>query len=869
MKINRISENSSHKHSKKGAFIVNVHYFFAFVRYIGIALIAVVFFAFVLIFALDRTIPSELESLDASATLKMFNELQEANRHHEAITLMEYKGNVIYDSPLEMKYKSKLADSYIHVGDYSKAEKVLLDIWNHAPKYLKDVNNPTLESMLKFGMSRQIYQFYEMMEDRANMIKYFNIYKKYYSTESLDSTMVAIYNQKTWGPSVSEISHKELVEYDSIVISHFDSHQAAICGMGKFVDKIIFSKEFGAAYKVKCLNKLIGWMLQEKQLLDTYPRIKQAVEIARSMKSVDECRVLGELSDYCYEIHDIQTSRYLYKRYEDYLSDRYSENDFEYLVNYSRKFRYYEDEKDWQTLESELVKYCMGMRQQIANNIPSMTDEQREHFVAGFDMAHNAAVEALQKHPTPKLADLCFDNISFRNGLLLRSNLAVRNSISRTGDKKVTALYDELVKCRRDLVYESVSGRIIKHTSKIEGRINELEKELALKCTDFKSAKDISDYRHDFLQKNLSSKESIVELVENNGSLFALVLNKSKGVIYVPIGNISSIQNILQKSIDEIYHDERLADFIWGNINKVIPNVTDIYYLPVGKFNQIALGSLYLGKNQYLCDVVNLRLLQDPTTLNNKKQLIADSQLFGVSNNVGMVSLWGGIDYGQTTKSAIGNNRRSAIKRGENLVQLTFTKFEVQTISSMLKNKSIPNHVYENVMATESSFKKRSGKGDYILHISTHGFFNDSTNLSNSMLSSGLFFAGANDYWCNDSLLIEKGKDDGILRAAEIANVDLSGCSLVVLSACETGLGFSDSSEGVYGLQRAFKLAGAKKVLMSLWEVDDRATTILMTNFYRNLLEGKDANAALEISKQVVREQYPSPRDWGAFVLLN
>lgn len=91
----------------------------------------------------------------------------------------------------------------------------------------------------------------------------------------------------------------------------------------------------------------------------------------------------------------------------------------------------------------------------------------------------------------------------------------------------------------------------------------------------------------------------------------------------------------------------------------------------------------------------------------------------------------------------------------------------------------------------------------------------------------------------------------------------------MVLSACETGLGFSDSSEGVYGLQRAFKLAGAKNILMSLWEVDDRATTILMTNFYRNLLLGKDANTALEISKQAVRTQYPSPRDWGAFVLLN
>ena len=460
-------------------------------------------------------------------------------------------------------------------------------------------------------------------------------------------------------------------------------------------------------------------------------------------------------------------------------------------------------------------------------------------------------------------------SILFRNGLLLRSNLAIKNSISRTGDKKVTALYEELVKYRRDLVYESVSGRIIKHTSKIEARINELEKRLALRCTDFKSSKDISNYRHDHLQKSLSSKETVVELIEKKGSLFALVLNKSKGVVYVPIGNINSIQNTLQKSIDDIYHDKNLTDFIWGNISKVIPNVSNVYYLPIGKFNQIAIGSLYLGNNQYLCDIVNLLLLQDPTSLNNKKQLLADSQLFGDSNNVRLISLWGGIDYGQTTKATIGNNRRSAIKRGENLVPLTFTKLEVQTISSMLKGKSIPHQVYENLMATESSFKRRSGKGDYILHISTHGFFNDSTNLANSMLSSGLFFAGANDYWCSDSFQIEKGKEDGILRAAEIANIDLSGCSLVVLSACETGLGFSDSSEGVYGLQRAFKLAGAKNILMSLWEVDDRATTILMTNFYRNLLLGKDANTALEISKQAVRTQYPSPRDWGAFVLLN
>ena len=837
MKINRISEESYDKQSKKERFIINLYYFLTFVRYIGIAIIAVAFFAFVLIFALDKTIPSDLESLDTMTTLKMFNELQEANRHHDAITLMEYKGNVINNSPLELEYKSKLADSYVHVGDYSKAEKVLLDIWRHVPIYLKNVQDPRMEGVLKFALSRQLYQFYEHMSDKTNMLKYYKIYKKYYNTNSLDSIIVKTHNQKLWTKSISEINHQELVEYDSIVISYFDSPKSAIYSMEKFVDKIMYKREYGPAFKVKCLNKLIGWQLQDKQLFNAYPRIQQAVNIVRTMQSIDEYKVLGELSDYCYEIHDIQTSKTLYKRYEYYLSEQYSENDFEYLVNYNRKFRYYEDEKDWQTLEDELVKYCNGMRQQISNNIPSMTDEQREHFVVGFDKAHSSAIEALQKHPTKKLAELCFDNISFRNGLLLRSNLAIKNSISRLGDKKVTALYNALIKSRRDLVYESISGRIIKNTDKIESRINELEKELALKCTDFKTTKENNDYKHNILQKSLSNTESVVELVEHKGSLFALVLEKNTGVSYISIGKISSIQNTLHKSIDDIYHDERLTKFIWENISKVIPNVSKIYYLPIGKFNQIALGSLYMGKNRYLCDIINLHLLQDPSSLVNKEQLLADSYLFTSSNKYRMVSLWGGIDYGENTKLFSGNNRRSAIKRGESIVPLIFTKLEVEKISSMLKEKAIANKVYENAMATKTSFKKRSGKGDYILHISTHGFFNDSTSLSNSMLSSGLFFAGANNYWCDNYAQIGKGKDDGILRSAEIANINLSGCSLVVLSACETGLGFSDSSEGVYGLQRAFKLAGAKKILMSLWEVDDRATTILMTNFYRYLLD--------------------------------
>ena len=110
---------------------------------------------------------------------------------------------------------------------------------------------------------------------------------------------------------------------------------------------------------------------------------------------------------------------------------------------------------------------------------------------------------------------------------------------------------------------------------------------------------------------------------------------------------------------------------------------------------------------------------------------------------------------------------------------------------------------------------------------------------------------------------------DGILRSSEIELMNLNGCRLVVLSACETGLGYDDSSEGVYGLQRAFKLSGAEKIMMSLWEVPDMETSLLMSSFYKNLKAGDNPNEALVKAQMAAREQYPSPESWGGFVILN
>ena len=134
------------------------------------------------------------------------------------------------------------------------------------------------------------------------------------------------------------------------------------------------------------------------------------------------------------------------------------------------------------------------------------------------------------------------------------------------------------------------------------------------------------------------------------------------------------------------------------------------------------------------------------------------------------------------------------------------------------------------------------------------------------LIRSGLILAGGNFAWKHGRTL-QTGEEDGILTAYEISQMDLSTTELAVLSACETGLGELRGYEGVYGLQRAFKLAGARYLLMSLWQVPDFQTQELMTTFYNYWLKGKTIEQAFARAQADMRKKY-SPYYWAAFVLV-
>jgi CHAT domain-containing protein len=206
------------------------------------------------------------------------------------------------------------------------------------------------------------------------------------------------------------------------------------------------------------------------------------------------------------------------------------------------------------------------------------------------------------------------------------------------------------------------------------------------------------------------------------------------------------------------------------------------------------------------------------------------------------------------------------------------TKVEIDGVTKILKAAGYNVTQREQKVATEANIK--AVKGPSLMHIATHGYFladpgkSDAMGVdveharNNPLLRSGLILAGAPDPGKEAQTADLQSNDNGILTAYEAMNLNLEGTDLIVLSACETGLGDVKAGEGVYGLQRSFLVAGANALIMSLWKVDDQATQMLMTNFYTNWTKSGNKLKAFKQAQVQLMAKYKEPYYWGAFVMM-
>jgi CHAT domain-containing protein len=312
-----------------------------------------------------------------------------------------------------------------------------------------------------------------------------------------------------------------------------------------------------------------------------------------------------------------------------------------------------------------------------------------------------------------------------------------------------------------------------------------------------------------------------------------------------------------------------------------------IYLAPSGLTHQINFKALPINDNQTFGEQFEIKLVGStasiidykPTSFQEKKDL--------------EIILYGGIDYNKKNneiKTDENQNSFNALATRSGILEFNYlpgTNIEVEKINTEAKKFNFNTIVKTEKNANEESLKQLDGKtAPFVLHLATHGFFfenikqekqddfilmeeNTKKNIYKSsedpMMRSGLIFAGANKFWGKSKE--ETTTEDGILTAKEISNLDLSHCQLVVLSACETGLGQVNGSEGVFGLQRAFKMAGVKNIIMSLWKVPDSQTAELFELFYSECFSGKSIQEAFQSTQAKMKTKY-SPYYWAGFILL-
>ena len=539
--------------------------------------------------------------------------------------------------------------------------------------------------------------------------------------------------------------------------------------------------------------------------------------------------------------------------------------------------------------------------------------------------------------PSDSLTENAYNGLLLSKGLLLNSEIELSTLLAESGDTAVTTLYNDLKLLRLQLnkLYEQPVAERILSTDSLERVAQRMERALVQR------SKAYGDFTRNLaidwqqVQQRLGEHDVAVE--------FASFATGRDSVMYAayclhPGTDAPRMVPLFEekqlKAVGATHYYDRpdVARLVWQPLAEELEDADRVYFAPDGELYNIAIESVpHWADSLLVSDHYRFYRLSSTRQL----ALAQDGQ------SADEAALYGGLRYDTDVATLVNDSRRrpattrtadvalfhlaDSLNLRAGLQDLPATLTEAEEIETHLRNAGTHATLYTDTAGTETSFKALSGRRTRLMHIATHGFYwtereaqaiGDRLAFLNTagqtaryvedkaLTRSGLFFAGVNHALEGEPLPADV--DDGILTAREISTLDLRGLDLVVLSACQTGLG-EITGDGVFGLQRGFKKAGARTLLMSLWKVDDQATQLLMTRFYANLTAGQSKAESLREAQRYVREYeveqkvtprsgrlplsaharqqalqqqaaaagtrlvrpYQSPRFWAAFILLD
>jgi CHAT domain-containing protein/tetratricopeptide (TPR) repeat protein len=554
------------------------------------------------------------------------------------------------------------------------------------------------------------------------------------------------------------------------------------------------------------------------------------------------------------------------------------------------------------------MEYCKRVTDLVCRTFPDLTSNERSLYWDKYNSFFLSEIpRTAYKYNSTQLLPCAYSGLLFGKGLLLNAETELRQIILESGNDDAISAIDELRANRLMLnkqLEKPISERTLS-TDSLNQVINGLEHKLLT------ISKEYGDYTKNLridvkdVQAKLSMNDIAVEFASfqvRDTTIYCAYLLKQE---YESPKMKVCLKQTDRDIFANAYSNPTLSKTIWGTLADELEGVKNVYFAPSGELYNIAIESLpdWEDSTKLVSDRWNLYRLSSTREL----ALIKDK------NQIQKSVVYGGLKFNADTATIVRDSKQYSIPRDfvfnsksvadslklrNGVKDLPGTKLEATAIDKQLKAVKIDDILRTDSLGTEASFKALSGQKKNLLHIATHGFYWTESDVKDvddlrflmgnnerkqaedkALTRSGLLFAGANNALMGDDL--PDNIDDGILTAQEISQLDLRGLDLVVLSACETGLG-EITGDGVFGLQRGFKKAGAQSIMMSLWKVDDEATQMLMTQFYTNLTSGKSKRQSLLDAQRYLREYedlsapdgpkrhpYSDPRYWAAFILLD
>lgn len=573
----------------------------------------------------------------------------------------------------------------------------------------------------------------------------------------------------------------------------------------------------------------------------------------------------------------------------------------------------------YEKAEPLLKKVLATYLKELQNNFPAMSEREKSQFYKTvsfhFDLFNSFAVSPDNKN-TRLLGDMYNHQLATK-GMLINASLQLKSQILKSKDAELIDLYktwvqkkEQIARAKKLSVAEKLKRNI--NIEDLDNESNELERTLSLKSEKFNATARQDFHTWQDVQAKLKQEEAAVEIIRfrkynSKFTVFtdtvyyaALIIKagteNSPALVLLENGNdlekkyLKYYRNVIQQQKNGIEIDDKISyPQFWQKIGEQLKDVKKVYLSVDGFYNQVNLNTLINpATGKYLIDEIDIDILTNTSDLikaksiKNSKPKKQTASLIGFPN----YNMSQGERHAEIKKEGIPISEPNelstvSVRFAESMntiKELPGTKVEVESIGIILGNKKWEVKTLLNNAALEENVKLM--QGPTLFHIATHGFFEpdlenelDAKNLKyeNALFRSGLLLAGSAETLYKKANAVEVGEEvteDGVLTAYEAMNIDLQNTELVVLSACETGLGEVTNGEGVYGLQRAFKVAGAEAIIFSLWKVDDAATQKLMTSFYNFWLTSGNKRDSFTKAQLAIREQYKLPFFWGAFVLI-